>query len=93
MQTLFYVVRQRNGWSVERGRIVQSAHADQDAAIQRALNAADVAYARGEQVAVRVQEDAGGWREARSFAPEGRPFNPQPQVLNLKCMTSPSRTT
>ena len=71
VETIFYVARQRHGWSVERNRIVQSGHADRDTAIQRALMAADAARARGEPVAVRIQEDAGRWREARSFAPKG----------------------
>jgi hypothetical protein len=66
MDTIFYVTRQRNGWSVERGRIVQSGHADREATISRALKAAEAA---GEGASVRVQEDGGAWRECRSFAP------------------------
>jgi hypothetical protein len=69
MHTLFYVARQRHGWSVERGRVVQSGHADRDSAIDRALKAAKAAEARGETVQVRIQELDGGWRECRSFSP------------------------
>jgi hypothetical protein len=64
MHTIFYVARQRHGWSVERGRVVQSGHADRDTALARALKAAE---AEG-QASVRVQEEGGGWREHRSFA-------------------------
>jgi hypothetical protein len=66
---IFYVSRQRNGWSVERDRMVKSAHADREVAIVRAREAAAAAMARGEVSCVRIQEDAGVWREDRSFAP------------------------
>ena len=69
MDTIFYVARQRNGWSVERNRLVQSGHADREAAIARARQAAAAACARGEAGVVRIQEDAGRWREERSFSP------------------------
>ena len=69
MDTIFYVARQRNGWSVERGRLVQSGHADRDTAIARARQAAAAASARGEASRVRIQEEAGVWREERSFIP------------------------
>lgn len=67
MDTIFYVTRQRNGWSVERGRIVQSGHADRGAAISCALRAAKAEEARGQTASVRIQEDGGAWRETRSF--------------------------
>ena len=70
MDTIFYVTRQRRGWSVERDRIVQSGHADLNTALARARKAAEAAAARGERSCIRIQEDAGGWREERSFAPK-----------------------
>jgi hypothetical protein len=69
MDTIFYVTRQRNGWSVERGRIVQSGHADRDTAISQALDAAATEEAHGLSACVRIQETDGGWRECRSFSP------------------------
>ena len=70
METVvFYVTRQRHGWSVERDRVVQSGHACLETAIARARQAADAARARGLASTVRIQEDAGRWREDRSFAP------------------------
>ncbi len=66
---VFYVTRQRNGWSVERNRIVQSGHASRETAIACARKAAAEAGARGLLTSVRIQEDAGRWREERSFAP------------------------
>lgn len=66
---VFYVTRQRNGWSVERDRMVKSGHADRDVAIARAREAAAAAFAKGEQCLVRIQEEAGRWREERSFSP------------------------
>ena len=65
----FYVTRQRNGWSVERDRVVQSGHASRDTAIACARKAAVAACAKGLSSSVRIQEDAGRWREDRSFAP------------------------
>ncbi len=66
---VFYVTRQRNGWSVERDRKVQSGHASLETAIARARKAAADARAKGQASSVRIQEDAGRWREERSFAP------------------------
>ena len=66
---IFYVTRQRNGWSVERDRVVQSGHAKRETAIARARQAAAAASARGMSSSVRIQEEAGRWREERSFAP------------------------
>ena len=68
---IFYVARQRNGWSVERDRVVQSGHASRETAIARACQAAAAARAKGLSSSVRIQEDAGRWREERSFAPLG----------------------
>ncbi len=66
---VYYVTRQRHGWSVERDSIVKSGHADRDVAIACAQQAAAAERARGRPCSVRIQEDAGRWREARSFAP------------------------
>ena len=66
---VFYVTRQRNGWSVERDRVVQSGHANRETAIACARKAAAAAHAKGLSSSVRIQEDAGRWREERSFAP------------------------
>ncbi len=68
---VFYVTRQRNGWSVERNRVVQSGHAQREAAIAYARKAAAEARAKGLASSVRIQEEAGVWREERSFAPAG----------------------
>jgi hypothetical protein len=68
---VFYVTRQRNGWSVERDRVVQSGHAHRDSAIACARKAAAAARAKGLSSSVRIQEEAGVWREERSFAPVG----------------------
>ncbi len=66
---IFYVTRQRNGWSVELDRVVQSGHSQREAAIACARKAAAAARAKGLSSSVRIQEDAGRWREDRSFAP------------------------
>ena len=66
---IFYITRQRNGWSVERDGVVQSGHAQQDAAIACAHKAAGQVRAKGLSSSVRIQEDAGRWREERSFSP------------------------
>ena len=62
---VYYVVRQRHGWSVEQGGMVRSGHATRDAAIAYARSCAGLEGGWR----LRIQEDSGGWREERSFSP------------------------
>jgi hypothetical protein len=62
----FYIVKQRKGWSVERDGVVRSGHPTRDRAIAQARKACT-----GREARIRIQEDAGAWREERSFAPKG----------------------
>ena len=64
---VYYVVRQRRGWSVEQGGMVRSGHATLEEAIQNAR--ARAASAKGCDCRVRIQGESGAWREERSFSP------------------------
>ncbi len=70
---VYYVVRQRLGWSVEQGGMVRSGHATREAAIEHARLRVASASGRGEDCRLRIQEDCGGWREERSFSPTRAP--------------------
>lgn len=70
MSTLvYYVVRQWGGWGVEHDGFVRSGHRSQDDAIQAARTSALAAMGRGQECRLRIQDEEGGWREERSFAP------------------------
>lgn len=62
----YYIVKQRKGWSVELNGVVRSGHPTRDRAIAHARQAC-----QGRESRIRIQEDAGAWREERSFAPRG----------------------
>ena len=64
----FYVIRQRGGWGVEHGGRVRSGHKDRDDAVEVARKHAAHAQSRGRPCRLRIQEDAGAWREERSFS-------------------------
>lgn len=66
---VYYVVRQRAGWSVEHDGLARSGHGSKEEAIAAAKQCAANAKAQGFDCCVRVQEDAGAWREEISFAP------------------------
>jgi hypothetical protein len=61
-----YIVKQRKGWSVELNGVVRSGHPTRDKAIAHAREAVT-----GREARIRIQEDAGAWREERSFSPKG----------------------
>ena len=61
-----YIVKQRRGWSVELNGVVRSGHPTREKAIARAREACS-----GREARIRIQEDAGAWREERSFSPKG----------------------
>ncbi len=63
----YYVVRQRNGWGVEHGGRVKSGHKSRDTAVDVARKHAAKAEQTGKSCRLRIQEDAGAWREERSF--------------------------
>jgi hypothetical protein len=65
----YYVIRQRNGWSVEYDGRVFSGHPSKAAAIQRAHETAASSASPTGDWRVRIQVDS-GWREERSFAPK-----------------------
>ncbi len=64
----YYVIRQRNGWSVEHDGRVFSGHPSKDDAIKRAHETAASSAPAGDW-RVRIQVES-GWREERSFAPK-----------------------
>ncbi|MGC1301363.1 MAG: DUF2188 domain-containing protein [Caulobacteraceae bacterium] len=66
----YYVIRQRGGWGVEHGGMVRSGHKSRESAIATARAHAAKASHRGHDCCLRIQEDAGSWREERSFAPK-----------------------
>lgn len=68
----YYVIRQRNGWSVEYDGRVYSGHPCKEAAIKRAHETAASSASPAGDWRVRIQVDS-GWREERSFAPTGSP--------------------
>jgi hypothetical protein len=65
----YYVIRQRNGWSVEYDGRVFSGHLSKEDAIQRAHETAASNATPAGDWRVRIQVDS-GWREERSFAPK-----------------------
>jgi Uncharacterized protein conserved in bacteria (DUF2188) len=68
---VYYVIRQRGGWGVEYDGRVRSGHKSRDTAIATARQHAAKAVDRGHNCRLRIQEDAGAWREERSFDPQG----------------------
>jgi hypothetical protein len=66
---VYYVIRQRNGWGVEHAGLVRSGHKSRDGAIAKAREHAHKASKHGHECCLRIQEEAGSWREERSFAP------------------------
>jgi hypothetical protein len=67
---VYYVIRQRGGWGVEWGGRVRSGHRNRDSAIAKAREAAADASKMGLDCCLRIQEEAGAWREERSFTAE-----------------------
>ena len=67
---VFYVVRQRGGWGVEHGGVVKSGHKNRDSAIAVARDHVAQAAHKGHRCHLRIQEEAGAWREERSFDPK-----------------------
>ncbi len=67
---VYYVIRQRGGWGVEYGGMVHSGHKNRDTAIAKAREAAACAKEKGLDCCLRIQEEAGAWREERSFSAE-----------------------
>jgi hypothetical protein len=65
---VYYVIRQRGGWGVEWGGKVRSGHKSRDGAIAKAREAAAHASKKGHDCCLRIQEEAGAWREERSFS-------------------------
>ena len=70
----YYVIRQRGGWGVEHSGWVCSGHASRDTAIAAARRRAAEAELAGRPCRLRIQEDAGAWREERSFAASVSPW-------------------
>ena len=66
----YYVIRQRGGWGVEHAGQVRSGHVCRNTAIAAARKRAAEAEEAGRPCRLRIQEDAGRWREERSFARE-----------------------